>query len=226
MQNIVSGCYGVCGVISDWWRGSYVGECVEICYYEEVSFLFFIFYLLSFSSYCYCLFFTRRIFIGWPMYVDLRWSVVLHSGFSLFPSLVFLFFLFLGIVCFYFSVLDASTCVHGYNKRLPFKQKGEKYEKLTMWRKFSPDVEFCGYSIPHPSEAKMNLRIQTYGKPSLSYPANLRLSGITWAHECGLDGVSVYGVLEKALEDLMAMCDVVEEKFTVARDEFVNRMES
>jgi DNA-directed RNA polymerase I and III subunit RPAC2 len=36
----------------------------------------------------------------------------------------------------------------------------------------------------------------------------------------------VYGVLEKALEDLMAMCDVVEEKFTVARDEFVNRMES
>ncbi|KAJ4366850.1 RNA polymerase subunit AC19 [Neocucurbitaria cava] len=65
----------------------------------------------------------------------------------------------------------------------------------------NPDVEFCGYSIPHPSEAKMNLRIQTY------------------------DGVSVYTVLEKGLEDLMAMCDVVEEKFTVARDEFVNRME-
>jgi DNA-directed RNA polymerase I and III subunit RPAC2 len=29
---------------------------------------------------------------------------------------------------------------------------------------YSPDVEFCGYSIPHPSEAKMNLRIQTYGQ--------------------------------------------------------------
>lgn len=28
----------------------------------------------------------------------------------------------------------------------------------------SPGVEFCGYTIPHPSEAKMNLRIQTYGK--------------------------------------------------------------
>lgn len=27
----------------------------------------------------------------------------------------------------------------------------------------SPDVELCGYSIPHPSEDKMNLRIQTYG---------------------------------------------------------------
>jgi DNA-directed RNA polymerase I and III subunit RPAC2 len=65
----------------------------------------------------------------------------------------------------------------------------------------NPDVEFCGYSIPHPSEAKMNLRIQTY------------------------DGVSVYSVLEKGLEDLMNMCDVVEQKFTIARDDFVNKME-
>lgn len=31
----------------------------------------------------------------------------------------------------------------------------------------SPDVEFCGYTIPHPSEAKMNLRIQTYGESEL-----------------------------------------------------------
>jgi DNA-directed RNA polymerases I and III subunit RPAC2 len=28
----------------------------------------------------------------------------------------------------------------------------------------SPNVEFCGYSIPHPSEPKLNLRIQTFGK--------------------------------------------------------------
>jgi DNA-directed RNA polymerase I and III subunit RPAC2 len=27
----------------------------------------------------------------------------------------------------------------------------------------NPDVEFCGYSIPHPSEDLMNIRIQTYG---------------------------------------------------------------
>lgn len=26
------------------------------------------------------------------------------------------------------------------------------------------DVEFVGYSIPHPSEAKMNLRLQTISK--------------------------------------------------------------
>ncbi|KAJ4379395.1 DNA-directed RNA polymerase i and iii 14 kda polypeptide [Stagonosporopsis vannaccii] len=65
----------------------------------------------------------------------------------------------------------------------------------------NPDVEFCGYSIPHPSETKMNLRIQTY------------------------DNVSVYQVLEKGLEDLMNMCDVVTDKFTVSREEFINQME-
>merc|ERR1712193_216890 len=27
----------------------------------------------------------------------------------------------------------------------------------------NPDVEFCGYSIPHPSENKINLRIQSKG---------------------------------------------------------------
>ncbi|KAF2114749.1 DNA-directed RNA polymerase I and III 14 KDA polypeptide [Lophiotrema nucula] len=60
----------------------------------------------------------------------------------------------------------------------------------------NPDVEFCGYSIPHPSENKMNLRIQTY------------------------DNVSVYTVLDKGLDDLMDMCDVVIDKFTIARDDF------
>lgn len=27
----------------------------------------------------------------------------------------------------------------------------------------SPEVTFCGYSVPHPSEHKINLRIQTNG---------------------------------------------------------------
>ena len=27
----------------------------------------------------------------------------------------------------------------------------------------SPSVEFCGYTIPHPSEPRMNIRIQTFG---------------------------------------------------------------
>lgn len=32
------------------------------------------------------------------------------------------------------------------------------------WLTLSPDVEFCGYSAPHPSETKIHLRIQMYGK--------------------------------------------------------------
>jgi len=32
-----------------------------------------------------------------------------------------------------------------------------------FWKK-SPEVEYCGYSIPHPSEDRLNIRIQTTGK--------------------------------------------------------------
>ncbi|KAI9881356.1 MAG: RNA polymerase subunit AC19 [Pleopsidium flavum] len=58
----------------------------------------------------------------------------------------------------------------------------------------NPEVEFCGYSIPHPSEAKMNVRIQTY------------------------DGTTAYDALEKGFDDLMDLCDAVADKFTAARD--------
>lgn len=35
-----------------------------------------------------------------------------------------------------------------------------------------------------------------------------------------VDGVSVYEVLRKGLEDLGDLCDVIEDKFIAARDEF------
>ncbi|KAI9741931.1 MAG: RNA polymerase subunit AC19 [Cirrosporium novae-zelandiae] len=60
----------------------------------------------------------------------------------------------------------------------------------------NPEVELCGYTIPHPAEAKMNIRIQTFG-----------------------DYLAI-DALEKGLDDLSSLCDVVTEKFTVARDEF------
>merc|ERR1719290_848771 len=46
----------------------------------------------------------------------------------------------------------------------------------------SPEVEFCGYSVPHPSENKINFRIQTKGEPASK-------------------------VLEKGLSDLSKMCE-------------------
>ncbi|KAL1964200.1 hypothetical protein VTN77DRAFT_7158 [Rasamsonia byssochlamydoides] len=60
----------------------------------------------------------------------------------------------------------------------------------------NPNVEFCGYTLPHPSESKMNLRIQTY------------------------ENTTAIEALEKGLDDLMDLCDVVTDKFTVVRDEF------
>lgn len=54
----------------------------------------------------------------------------------------------------------------------------------------NPDVEFCGYSIPHPSENKLNLRIQTYGE------------------------MTAVAALHKGLDDLCDLCNHVEEVFT------------
>ncbi|KAJ5570270.1 uncharacterized protein N7459_009700 [Penicillium hispanicum] len=65
---------------------------------------------------------------------------------------------------------------------------------------------FCGYTIPHPSDAKMHLRIQT------------------------TDSTTALEALEKGFDDLMDLCDVVSDKFTVARDQFneenSNRMQA
>ncbi|OQD78375.1 hypothetical protein PENDEC_c001G02095 [Penicillium decumbens] len=60
----------------------------------------------------------------------------------------------------------------------------------------NPAVEFCGYTIPHPSDAKMHLRIQT------------------------TDSTTALEALEKGFNDLMDLCDVVTEKFTASRDQF------
>ncbi|KAI1274786.1 DNA-directed RNA polymerase [Xylaria sp. FL0933] len=62
---------------------------------------------------------------------------------------------------------------------------------------FSPDVEFCAYAIPHPSEEKMNLRIQTY------------------------DTTTATAALEKGLQDLEDLCDVVSEEFWAQRENFM-----
>ena len=80
---------------------------------------------------------------------------------------------------------------------------------------FSPEVELCGYSIPHPAEAKMNLRIQTYGRSTAFAAAVLRTLS-----DLSAEGTTVYDALEKGLDDLRDLCGVVLEKFKAARDEF------
>ncbi|RDA86724.1 hypothetical protein CP532_4219 [Ophiocordyceps camponoti-leonardi (nom. inval.)] len=60
----------------------------------------------------------------------------------------------------------------------------------------NPDVEFCAYAIPHPSEPKMNIRIQTY-----------------------VEGTAV-DALKKGLADLKDVCDVVADEFWSKRSAF------
>ncbi|CAM9423763.1 unnamed protein product, partial [Chrysoparadoxa australica] len=45
-------------------------------------------------------------------------------------------------------------------------------------------TDFCGYSVPHPSEPKMNIRLQTHGEPAVK-------------------------VLKQGLDDLTTICDSV-----------------
>lgn len=59
----------------------------------------------------------------------------------------------------------------------------------------NPEVEFCGYSIPHPSENKMNVRIQTYGN------------------------ITAVEALHQGLDNLAELCTVVEDKFTEKVDQ-------
>lgn len=53
----------------------------------------------------------------------------------------------------------------------------------------NPEVEFCGYSIPHPSENKLNIRIQTYGN------------------------ITAIEALHIGLDNLSELCGSIEEKF-------------
>ncbi|KAJ5043003.1 uncharacterized protein L3040_004392 [Drepanopeziza brunnea f. sp. 'multigermtubi'] len=73
----------------------------------------------------------------------------------------------------------------------------ERCTRLTSVRpRKSPNVEFCGYSIPHPSEELMNIRIQTY------------------------EGTTAVAALDKGFQDLMDLCDEVALKFMQAREDF------
>ena len=80
---------------------------------------------------------------------------------------------------------------------------------------YSPAVEFCGYTIPHPSEDKMNLRIQTYGMFWRTVSLRILLT-----YHLIIENTTATDALEKGLDDLMDLCDVVTDKFTHARDSF------
>jgi DNA-directed RNA polymerases I and III subunit RPAC2 len=85
---------------------------------------------------------------------------------------------------------DDETC-------LTFTVRGEDHTLGNALRYVlmkNPDVEFCGYSIPHPSDNFVNIRVQTAaGRP---------------ATEC----------FRAALRDLAAISDHIKAKFQAALD--------
>ncbi|KAI6148582.1 DNA-directed RNA polymerase [Pisolithus tinctorius] len=56
----------------------------------------------------------------------------------------------------------------------------------------NPKVQFCGYSVPHPSENLIQLRIQMF------------------------DGLSSLNALLEALDNLDGVCESVEERYLVS----------
>jgi DNA-directed RNA polymerase I and III subunit RPAC2 len=59
----------------------------------------------------------------------------------------------------------------------------------------SPNVQVCGYTVPHPAEKMINLRIQTTGEDAIE-------------------------VLRRGLEDLEKICDITIERFEEAYEKF------
>ncbi|XP_030767818.1 probable DNA-directed RNA polymerases I and III subunit RPAC2 [Sitophilus oryzae] len=63
------------------------------------------------------------------------------------------------------------------------------------------DVQFCGYSVPHPAENKMHVRIQMYNGKAID-------------------------ALKRGLEDLVKVCDITLEKFDEEFNTFKSKRES
>ncbi|OXB71190.1 UNVERIFIED_CONTAM: hypothetical protein H355_006889 [Colinus virginianus] len=64
-----------------------------------------------------------------------------------------------------------------------------------------PGVEFAGYSIPHPNQPEMNIRLQTTGQPAIR-------------------------LLRESLEDLSNICDHLDFVYDEALDEFYEKREA
>lgn len=85
----------------------------------------------------------------------------------------------------------------------------------------SPKVDFCGYSIPHPSESALQLRLQTRGVFSSTAVLATIANGST-NHPPNRGGVSAVGtstadeVLEEGLRSLKEICSHVRDTFEEA----------
>lgn len=67
------------------------------------------------------------------------------------------------------------------------------------------ETDFCGYSVPHPYEPKMNVRLQTKAVPGSKNSAPSSIS-----------------VLKNGLKDMSVLCDMLDTEFDSALTKFKN----
>ncbi|KAI0739123.1 RBP11-like subunits of RNA polymerase [Daedaleopsis nitida] len=72
----------------------------------------------------------------------------------------------------------------------------------------NPKVEFCGYSVPHPSEPHINMRIQMFGTLTQHFYSTLTVSS------SDADGLSSLTALLDALKNLDDLCVTIDEAYT------------
>ena len=93
-------------------------------------------------------------------------------------------------------VAMATASVDQTNQTFQFKDEDHTLGNALRWLLAkNPEVEFVGYTMPHPSEPLMNLRIQTYKRPAEQ-------------------------LLDEALAQLVEICDVMDVKFAKAIKKF------
>ncbi|KAJ0726710.1 putative DNA-directed RNA polymerase, RBP11-like dimerization domain-containing protein [Helianthus annuus] len=121
--------------------------------------------------------------------------------------LIFFFLISVNIFCGAFrlhfklnhpiTILDISSLLHCIN---PTSHRLLYSVMLKFWSmscNFRPRVSVCGYSIPHPSEARVNIRVQTTGDPAKE-------------------------VLKDSCQDLMMICQHVRSTFDQVVADFKN----
>ncbi|ENN81004.1 probable DNA-directed RNA polymerases I and III subunit RPAC2 [Dendroctonus ponderosae] len=90
------------------------------------------------------------------------------------------------------SVSQIADFSHGTSKTFVFQNEGHTLGNALKGIISSyPNVQFCGYTVPHPAENQMHLRIQMFKGQAID-------------------------ALKKGLADLIQVCDITLDKFDEA----------
>jgi len=75
-----------------------------------------------------------------------------------------------------------------------------------------PETDFCGYSVPHPYEPKMNVRLQT---------KSIQVPGVQT--DSNTPPPSSISILRNGLNDMTVVCDMIETELESALNKYNNK---